>query len=252
VVLHRWIKPRLLARKRWPKTGQVVREIMFSISAQFCFLAIGLWLAFFTQADAMVMYTDIATYGWPYFIFTTFLMFVIDDTYFYWTHRMLHNRTLFERVHHVHHESVDPTSFSAYAFHPLEAFVIGGSMLSFIPIFMLIPLHPAAVAVFAVGSVMFNVIGHLGYELYPARWNRIPLLRWKTPAMHHYLHHQMVGGNYGLYFRWWDKLCGTEIKDFEARYDRLFATKSAQIPQDIITLSSTTSDVHSFSKPKRI
>jgi len=37
------------------------------------------------------------------------------------------------------------------------------------------------------------------------------------------MHHQRVGGNYALYFRWWDRICGTEFKDFAARYDRLFA-----------------------------
>jgi Delta7-sterol 5-desaturase len=237
VVLHRWIKPRLLARKRWPKAGQVARELVFSTSAQFTFLAVGLWLTFNTKAEEAMMYTDISTYGWPYLIFMTFLLFVVDDTYFYWTHRMLHHRTLFERFHRVHHESVDPTPFSAYSFHPGEVIVIGAGTLFFIPIFMLMPWHPAAVAVYGVGSVLFNVIGHLGYELYPARWNRIPLLRWKTPAMHHYLHHQMVGGNYGLYFRWWDKLCGTEFKDFEARYDRLFATGPMQSPQALHTNS---------------
>ena len=244
LTLHRWIKPRLLARKRWPKPSQVAREIMFSTCAQFTFLAIGIWLTLNEQAEGAMMYTDIGTNGWPYLILTTLLLFVVDDTYFYWTHRMLHQRALFERFHRVHHESVDPTPFSAYSFHPVEALIIGAGSLFFIPIFMLMPWHPAAVAVFGVGSVLFNVIGHLGYELCPASWNRIPMLRWKTPAMHHYLHHQMIGGNYGLYFRWWDKLCGTEIRDFEARYDRLFATKPTQAAHDLRILSTLTRDAN--------
>jgi Delta7-sterol 5-desaturase len=252
-VLHRWIKPRLLARKRWPKPSQVAREIMFSTSAQFTFMAVGIWLTFSAQAEAAMMYTDIGTHGWPYLIFTTFLLFVIDDTYFYWTHRMLHHRTMFERFHRVHHESVDPTPFTSYSFHPVETIIIGMGGLVFIPFFMLMPWHPAAVAAFGLGNILFNVIGHLGYELYPARWNRIPLLRWKTPAMHHYLHHQMVGGNYGLYFRWWDKLCGTEFKDFEARYDKFFAVKPTQTPENLRTLSTLTSDANSSqSKFERI
>lgn len=241
-VLHRWIKPRLLARKRWPKPSQVWREILFSTGAQFTFLAIGIWLTLNAPAEEAMMYTDISTHGWPHLIFTTFLLFLVDDTYFYWTHRMLHQRAFFERFHRVHHESVDPTPFSAYSFHPVEALIIGAGSLFFIPIFMLMPWHPASVAVFGAGSVLFNVIGHLGYELYPARWNRIPLLRWKTPAMHHYLHHQMVGGNYGLYFRWWDKLCRTEIKDFEARYDRLFSKDPTQAGQDLHMRSTHTRD----------
>jgi sterol desaturase/sphingolipid hydroxylase (fatty acid hydroxylase superfamily) len=225
VALHFVLKRRHLSRQRWPKASQVSRELLFSISAQCVFIGIGAWTAFGEKALLANMYTDIGRFGWAYLIFTTFLLFVIDDTYFYWTHRTLHHPKLFEHFHRVHHESVNPTPFTAYSFHPLESVVLGLGSLVIIPIFIILPWHPASIAVFGVGSILFNVIGHLGYELYPSFWNRIPLLRWKTPAMHHYLHHQMIGGNYGLYFRWWDKLCGTEFKDFEARYDRLFASK---------------------------
>lgn len=242
VVLHFALKSRQLSRRRWPKASQVVRELMFSLCSQFVFLGVGMWVVFGENAANANMYTDIGQYGWAYLIFTTFLLFVIDDTYFYWTHRGLHHPKLFEHFHRVHHESVDPTPFTAYSFHPLEAVVLGLGSLAFIPLLMVMPWHPASMAVFGLGNILFNVIGHLGYELYPSFWNRIPLLRWKTPAMHHYLHHQMVGGNYGLYFRWWDKLCGTEFKDFEARYDRLFAKEPTTAAQNLRTLFTLTSD----------
>jgi Delta7-sterol 5-desaturase len=109
---------------------------------------------------------------------------------------------------------------------------------------MLMPWYPAAVVVFGLGNILFNVIGHIGYELYPACWNRIPILRWKTPTMHHYLHHQMVGGNYGLYFRWWGKLCSTEFKGFEAHYDNFFAAKPIQAPENLHARSIVTSDAN--------
>jgi Delta7-sterol 5-desaturase len=243
VELHFVLKSRQLSRRRWPKMSQVLRELMFSLSSQFVFLGVGVWLAFGEGASNANMYTDISQYGWVYLIFTTFLLFAIDDTYFYWTHRTLHHPKLFEHFHRVHHESVDPTPFTAYSFHPVEAVVLGIGGLATIPLTILMPWHPTSLIVFGLGNIIFNVIGHLGYEVYPSFWNRIPLLRWKTPAMHHYLHHQMVGGNYGLYFRWWDKLCGTEFKDFEARYDRLFTVPSTQASQNLRTLSTNTIEV---------
>jgi sterol desaturase/sphingolipid hydroxylase (fatty acid hydroxylase superfamily) len=87
---------------------------------------------------------------------------------------------------------------------------------------MLMPWHISVPIVWGTGQILFNVIAHGGFEIYPRRWLEWPILRWKTPALHHYMHHQRVGGNYGLYFRFWDKLCGTEFKDFEQRYAQIF------------------------------
>jgi len=152
-----------------------------------------------------------------------FAVLVVDDTRFYWTHRAMHHPWLFNRMHRVHHESVDPTPFTACSFHPAEAIVHGIGSLSLLLVMMLLPFHVASLVAAGTLQILFNVVGHLGYEIYPRGWNRIPLLRWKTPTLHHDMHHQRVGGNYALYFRWWDRICGTEFKDFAARYDRLFA-----------------------------
>jgi Delta7-sterol 5-desaturase len=223
LLLHRFFKQRQLSRRRWPRLSQVSRELLFSFCAQFTMLGVGAWLAFGETAMNANMYLKIADYGWVYFTAVTFLLFAVDDTIFYWTHRAMHHPRLFRTFHRVHHESTDPTPFTSYSFHPLEAAVQAIGPLALIPLLMVLPWHPIALVIYAFGNLLFNMIGHLGYEVYPANWNRIPVLRWKTPALHHYLHHQVVGGNYALYFRWWDKWCGTEIKDFEARYDRIFA-----------------------------
>jgi Delta7-sterol 5-desaturase len=103
---------------------------------------------------------------------------------------------------------------------------------------MFLPWDTTALAVYGFGQIAFNLIGHLGYEVYPANWNQLLMRRWKTPGLHHYLHHQMVSGNYGLYFRWWDKWCRTEFADFEARYDRIFATSSSKSEACLHTAST--------------
>jgi sterol desaturase/sphingolipid hydroxylase (fatty acid hydroxylase superfamily) len=33
---------------------------------------------------------------------------------------------------------------------------------------------------------------------------------WLITASHHQRHHAEYRGNYGLYFRFWDRLCGTD------------------------------------------
>ncbi len=61
----------------------------------------------------------------------------------------------------------------------------------------------------------------MGYELYPANWYRIPLLKYKTPSTHHNLHHAKFNGNYGLYFTWWDRWMGTEFPETRERFEEI-------------------------------
>jgi Delta7-sterol 5-desaturase len=238
IILHRFLPNRQIARRRWPKLSQISRELLFSVCSQFVMLGVGAWIAFGETAIVANMYSDIGQYGWAYFAFITFMLFAVDDTVFYWAHRWMHHPRLFKAFHRVHHESTDPTPFTSFSFHPLEAVILALEGTALILMLMVLPWHPVALAIYGLGSLLFNIIGHLGYEIYPASWNRIPILRWKTTAMHHYLHHQMVGGNFGLYFRWWDKMCGTEFADYEARYDRFFAAASRKSSPRLETIST--------------
>jgi Delta7-sterol 5-desaturase len=240
MAFHRWIKLRQIARQRWPRLAQIGREIIFSMSSQIVMSAIGIYTVLNTSQIMANMTPASDAAGWAWTICLTFFLFAIEDTSFYWTHRAMHHPKLFRHFHRVHHESHDPTPFTAYSFHPLEAIVQSLNGLPTLILLMFLPWDPTALAIYGFGQIAFNVIGHLGYEVYPANWNRLPGLRWKTPGLHHYLHHQMVGGNYALYFRWWDKYCGTEFVDFEARYDRIFATPSSQSEAPLHTASTRT------------
>ncbi|GAB4400901.1 MAG: ferredoxin--NADP reductase [Microscillaceae bacterium] len=71
-----------------------------------------------------------------------------------------------------------------------------------------------------------NVLAHLGYEVYPQGWVKLPLLQFKTASTHHNMHHQLFNGNYALYFTWWDKWMGTEFKDYETRHEQIFERKN--------------------------
>src|SRR5258708_7619600 len=103
------------------------------------------------------------------------LVILAHDTYFYWTHRLMHTRALFRIFHGVHHLSRNPTPWTAYAFHPLESIV---QALGLVLIIFIIPLHPTALLIFHTISTAVNVYGHLGSELYPKGWSQHPLGRW--------------------------------------------------------------------------
>jgi sterol desaturase/sphingolipid hydroxylase (fatty acid hydroxylase superfamily) len=42
-----------------------------------------------------------------------------------------------------------------------------------------------------------------------------------TSSTHHNMHHSKFNGNYGVHFRIWDRLLGTEFKDYESEYARI-------------------------------
>ncbi|MGD9799362.1 MAG: sterol desaturase family protein, partial [Parvularculaceae bacterium] len=134
-------------------------------------------------------------------------MIVLHDAWFYWTHRLIHDPRLFRRIHRTHHRSNYPTPFTAYSFDLGEAAINA----AFVPLFaLLIPVSFLAIGVFATHMILRNVVGHSGYELFPARRSGRPLFDFLTSVTHHDLHHAQAGWNYGLYFTFWDRLMGTE------------------------------------------
>lgn len=130
------------------------------------------------------------------------------DTWFYWTHRLMHRPRWFRIAHAVHHDSRPPTAWAAMSFHPWEA--LSGAIV--IPaLVFLIPIHVAALGtVLAIMTVM-GVTNHMGWEMFPRWLVHGPAGGWLITATHHQKHHESYRGNYGLYFRVWDRLCGTDL-----------------------------------------
>ncbi len=154
-------------------------------------------------------------------------------------HRTIHRPLLYRHVHRVHHESVDTTPFTAYRFHPVEGLLEMGSAVLVIGYVALVPVHIGAIVAWQVGAIAFNVIGHMGYEIYPAWWNNNGLLKWKTTSTHHNMHHERFEGNYGLYFRWWDRLMKTEVADYETTYRALFTRNQHQAEHPVSHQTAT-------------
>jgi len=216
----------------FPNRKDYLREVLYSFLTAAIFAAIG-FTVFVTPLSAYTLaYRDIEEYGVPYFFVSIILMILVHDTYFYWTHRWMHAKSVYRFVHRVHHLSTNPSPWAAMAFHPLEA-IIEGSVIALMA--FLFPVHPLAIGIFLLFMMLYNVYGHLGYELYPKGFSRTRVGRWINTSVNHNQHHQTFQGNYGLYFLWWDRWMGT----IHPNYDKLFeATKSS--PGD----GGTTKDSH--------
>ncbi|MEZ4943464.1 MAG: sterol desaturase family protein [Saprospiraceae bacterium] len=208
-LFYLWKQRQWLFRKiqqRFPRRADYRREVGYSALTALIFgLVVALCLGTPLRAYTTV-YTDISEYGIPYLIFSVVLILFLHDTYFYWMHRLMHHPKVYRHVHLVHHKSVNPSPWAAYAFHPLEAVIEAGIL----PLVLFtLPVHPVAMISFITIMLWFNVYGHLGYELFPARVYAHPLGRWLNSGVYHNLHHERFNGNYSLYFTCWDRWMGT-------------------------------------------
>ncbi len=195
----RFIKYKI--QKRWPQQAQVRKEIGYSLLT-FAIFGSAVWLfMIWNRAGITLRYTEIDTYGRLYFGLSICLMVIAHDTYFYWTHRLMHHRWVFPYVHRVHHGFHNPTPWAAFALHPLETIL----SLGIIPIIIFcIPYHPLALISFITFMTLYSAFIHLGFRVRGLSWASVQ----NTTEDHDY-HHRKGHGNYGLYFTVWDKLMGT-------------------------------------------
>lgn len=217
-ILRRETFKKYKIQERFPKAGRIWHEIQHSAYTALVFAFMGVGIYFLREAGYTQLYMDINTYGWIYFIGSFFLLTFLHDTYFYWTHRLMHHRKIFPLLHKVHHVSNNPTPFASLSFHPLEAIV----EIGIVPFAVLIiPFHPIVLGLFALWSLFFNVIGHLGYELFPKNFVHHPVLKWLNTSTHHNMHHSRSNCNYGLYYNFWDTVMGTNAKDYKATFNQI-------------------------------
>jgi lathosterol oxidase len=201
-----------------PKRNIVLNEVFYSF-VSIALYSIIVYIIFNTSLiKVSKIYTNISNYSLFYFYGSIIICLVAQDTWFYWLHRFLHTKKVFKHVHLIHHKSINPTPFAAYSFHPVEAIL--ESLIFYILLFI-IPLHPLAASTACVLSLLINAYGHLGYEILPSAIKRTFLFKLINSSLYHNMHHKNFKGNFGLYFRFWDKLMGTEIPEYEAKFDEI-------------------------------
>jgi lathosterol oxidase len=131
------------------------------------------------------------------------------DTWFYWSHRWLHDYDfLWNNVHFIHHRFKEPSAFAQFAVHPIEAALqgpVGHYMATFF-----FPVHP----------VVLNLLGFMGslYALGAHDGREFDL-------NNHYLHHSKGRGRF-IYFNlgyltpYWDQICNTKWYEAHPQWQR--------------------------------
>lgn len=184
---------------------QIKRDIRWSILSTLIFAAVGVIMVRLMQWGKSQVYLEINDYPLWYLPVGLLLYLFIQDSYFYWTHRLMH-KVGFQTIHLAHHETKYPSAWTSFAFHPWEALI----QAAILPLLIvLVPIHVGVLGVFFLMMSAFGVTNHAGTEIYPSFFEKKLSL---ITATHHQLHHQNLKKNFGLFFTFWDKWMGTEHK----------------------------------------
>lgn len=146
--------------------------------------------------------------GWPgaWELLGSVVLFVyLDDVAYWFMHRALHAKGLYERVHVVHHRVVTPCAITGHYMHPVEYALTGGLMLLW-P--LLFGSHVVTVYTWIVLRQWEAAEGHAGYRLPLGLTHLLPGSRGAEP---HDRHHAKVRGNYSGFLGWFDRVMGTEL-----------------------------------------
>lgn len=203
-----WLTERRMPGRHRSLKPQIQREIAWSFaSAAIYGVPAGIVAWGWQQHGWTRITTDWSALPLWYAPVSVLLYLLAHDAWFYWTHRWMHRPRPFRVAHAVHHASRPPTAWAAMSFHPWEA-VTGAVVIP--ALVFVIPIHAAMLGLVLGIMTVMGVTNHMGWEIFPRRMVNSALGEWVITASHHQRHHEEYRCNYGLYFRLWDRLCGTD------------------------------------------
>lgn len=208
----RW--PSLKIQSRVPGKVFLRRERLYTAYALLVFLMVGALTDWMRDQGWTKLYAQWDRWTYGYLIGSVGGVLLVQDAYFYWSHRLLHWRPLYRHVHSWHHRFHNPTPWSAFAFHPVEGLI----QIGFVPLLALLPIHQAVLIGYTAFVLIGSVYGHTGYEL---RANKSGIWTLFNTSIHHNQHHTSYRYNFGIFLNLWDRWMGTHHPDYEAEVERM-------------------------------
>ena len=133
---------------------------------------------------------------------------IIDDTLFYWIHRLFHIPFFYKLFHKKHHEYNNTVGIAAIYAHPIE--YLFGNLLPVVlgPAILSTQSHYATHMIWFFWRNMETIDGHCGCEFTWAPYRVFPM---SASSEHHNYHHSHNDGAYGSLFTFWDSVCSTDF-----------------------------------------
>ncbi|NJM76461.1 MAG: sterol desaturase family protein [Acaryochloridaceae cyanobacterium RU_4_10] len=162
------------------------------------------------------LYGNIYEYGLWYLGVSYVAILLLQDAYFYFTHRLLHHRYVFRWLHQGHHRSLQTTPWTSFAFDLPEAIV---QSLFLMGIVFILPIHFVTLIAVLVSMTIWATIDHLDIDLLPTSFPHHWFGKWFIGPAHHSIHHHKYSKHYGLYFTFWDKMLGTQDSNYDCKVE---------------------------------
>lgn len=134
---------------------------------------------------------------------------IVEDTLFYWSHRLLHQPLLFRWIHKVHHQYHVPVGVASEYAHPLEFYF--GNVLPTSTGPALVKAHLFTYLLWLCVRLAKTCEAHSGYAFPFSVFQYLPFAN--SPRAHDYHHHRGIHTCFGSFLSVWDTVAGTN-KEF--------------------------------------
>ena len=149
---------------------------------------------------------DIELYPSSFGIFKQVIFItIVYETWYYWTHRLLHTSWLYKHFHKKHHEYQVSVSIATIYNHPFD-FVFTNIIPTYIAFWLLGEVHIITTYFWYTFITISGVLLHIGYDLPWYPWGAFPF---GINIGYHDFHHSVNIGNFGVFSSVWDTICGT-------------------------------------------
>jgi sterol desaturase/sphingolipid hydroxylase (fatty acid hydroxylase superfamily) len=205
----------ILPLKSTPKSNNLITEdIKLSILSGLVFALTAACFMVCYQRGYTQAYTQWNIHGLGYLIVSYIVVLLLQDTYFYFMHRISHHPFFFQWFHKGHHRSRPPTPWTFFALEPYEAIMQAVLLLG---ITLVMPLYLGVLIAVLLTMMTWAIGNHLGIAVVPHSFLSCHLGRWFIGSAHHLVHHRKLNRHYGLYFTFWDRLLGTQDPDYDVK-----------------------------------
>lgn len=213
---------------RWPDTNnstflfgsQTAENVFWTMCS-----GVPLWTAYeafswWMFANGYIPYVEFGKHP-IYFVALMLLVPIWRYLHFYMIHRLIHMGPLYNIIHKVHHNSVNPGPWSGLSMHTFEHIIYYSVVL----IHFVVPSNPLHAMLTLMGQSLEPATGHLGFHRIVTREERFV----DNDTYFHYLHHKYFEVNYGtktVPLDWWFGTAHDGSPEAEeAMYKRLKAKK---------------------------
>ena len=162
-----------------------------------------------TGAYFLYDFMEVTWTSWWIIAFQVLFAFILDDVWFYFYHRWMHeNKFMLKHIHSIHHRATKPFPLEYLYVHPLE-WMMGmiGVAIGFAVILIFMPINLYAFWIFGLLRNLHEI--HIHSDLEIPFLCHIPFL---SKTKHHDDHHAYLNGNYSSTFVWMDRIFKTTFR----------------------------------------